>query len=330
VYRNREQIYRRSSRATYYYHDVRRNLVRRLTTNSEKQMIPIFSPNSRMLAYVADNNIWLARFDFDTESQITTDGKANHILNGITDWVYEEDFSVTRLMEFSPDNRVLAFVRTDESAVREFSFQLFNEQLYPTLYTMRYPKAGETNSSVEVRVFDIEARTTRRMDVPLDADGYIPRIAFTNDPERLAVMTLNRDQNRFDMYFVNPRTTVARLILREESRHFIDYRWLNSIHFFNDRFTYISERSGFSQLYIYGMTGTRQRQLTTGDFDVTAILAIDPQSNTVFFEAADESPMTRSVFRVNVDRGEPQRISQQSGFNTASFSEHGRFFVNRW
>ena len=330
VYRNREQIYRRSWRATFYYHDVRRNLVRRLTTNSEKQMVPIFSPNSRMLAYVADNNIWLVRFDFDTESQITTDGKANHILNGITDWVYEEDFSVTRLMEFSPDSRLLAFVRTDESQVREFSFQLFQEQLYPTLYTLRYPKAGETNSTVEVRVFDIEARTTRRMDVPLDADGYIPRIAFTDDPERLAVMTLNRDQNRFDMYFVNPRTTVARLILRDESRYFIDYQWLNSIHFFNDRFTYISERSGFSQIYIYGMTGTRQRQLTSGNFDVTQILAIDPQSNTVFFEAADESPMTRNVFRVNVDRGEPQRISQQSGFNSASFSENGRFFVNRW
>jgi dipeptidyl-peptidase-4 len=330
LYRNREQIYRRSFRATYYYHDVRRNLVRRLTENSEKQMIPTFSPDSRFLAYVADNNIWMARFDFDTESQITTDGKPNYILNGVTDWVYEEDFGVTQLMEFSPDSRQLAFVRTDKSQVREFSFQLFNEQLYPDLYTLRYPKAGETNATVEVKVFDIEARTTRRMEIPLDADGYIPRIKFTPDPERLAVMTLNRNQNRFDMYFVNPRTTVARLILREESRYFIDYQWLNSIHFFSDRFTYISERSGFSQIYIYGMSGTLQRQVTSGDFDVTALLAIDPQSNTIFFEAADESPMRRNVFRVNADRGEPQRLSQQSGTNTAWFSENGRFFVNRW
>ena len=227
VYLDREQVYRRSFRATYY-HDVRvRNLVRKLSEQTSKQMIPTFSPDGKMVAYVIDNNIWLTKFDFDTESQVTRDGEQNKVINGATDWVYEEEFGVTRLMEFSPDNQLLAFVRTDESEVKEFSFQTFNEQLYPDYYRFKYPKAGEANSKVECRVFDVAARTTKTLDVPLDEDGYIPRIKFTKDAEQLAVMTLNRDQNRFDMYFVNPRSTVSRLALREESNHFIDSKWLH-------------------------------------------------------------------------------------------------------
>lgn len=330
VYRDREQIYRHSFKATYYYHDVRRNLLRKLTENAAKQMIPTFSPDSKMLAYVIDNNIWLAKFDFDTESQVTKDGELNKVINGATDWVYEEEFATTRLMEFSPDNRVLAFVRTNESDVKQFSFQTYNEQLYPDYYQFKYPKPGEKNSQVELRVFDIEARTTRTIDVPLDADGYIPRIKFTQNPDELAVMTLNRDQNRFDMYFANPRSTVAKLILREESKYYVDSEWLNSIHFLKDRFTYVSEKSGFSHIYIYGMSGTLQKQLTTGNFDVTGLLAVDAQTNTVFYEAADESPLRRNIYKISIDKGLPQKLSKQSGFNSASFSENGKFYVLRW
>ncbi len=329
VYREREQIYRHSFRATYYYHDVRRNLLRKLTQNAYKQMIPTFSPDGKMLAYVSDNNIWLAKFDFDTESQITKDGEINKIINGATDWVYEEEFGTTRLMEFSPDNRVLAFVRTDESDVKQFSFQTYNQKLYPGYYQFKYPKPGEKNSNVEVRVFDIEARTTRTLQVPLDADGYIPRIAFTQNAEELAVMTLNRDQNRFDMYFANPRTTVSKLILREESKYYVDSEWLKSIHFLKDRFTYVSERDGFSHIYIYGMSGTLQKQLTSGKYDVTDLLAIDKQNNTVFYEAADESPLRRNIYKISIDKGQPQKLSKQAGFNSATFSENGQFFVLR-
>ena len=162
VYRDSEQIYRRSFKATYYYHDVRRNLMRKLSDQEEKEMVPVFSPDSKMLAYVIDNDIWLTKFDFDTESRVTTDGEYNKVINGATDWVYEEEFSTTRLMQFSPDSRVLAFVRSDESAVREFQFQTWNKELYPEYYTFKYPKPGEKNSVVELKVFDIEARTDRK------------------------------------------------------------------------------------------------------------------------------------------------------------------------
>lgn len=330
VYRDREQIYRHSFKAIYYYHDVRRNLVRKLTQNPAKQMIPVFSPDGKMLAYVTDNNIWLAKFDFDTESQVTKDGEFNKIINGATDWVYEEEFATTRLMEFSPDNKLLAFVRSDESQVRQYQFQTFEQELYPGFYTYKYPKPGEKNSSVELRVFDIDARTTRKMDVPLDADGYIPRITFTGNAEELVAMTLNRNQNRFDMYFVNPRTTVAKLILREENKYFVDSELLKEIHFLPNRFTYMSEKDGFNHIYIYGYTGTLQKQLTTGQYDVTNLLAVDPQTSMIFYEAADESPLRRNIYKINIDKGQPQKLSTKPGSYKATFSKNGKFYVNEF
>ncbi len=330
LYRDREQLYRRSFRADYFYYDVRRNLVRRLSDQPGKQMIPTFSPDGKMVAYVIDNDIWLTKFDFDTESRVTTDGQAGKVMNGVTDWVYEEEFGVIRLMEFSPDNQLLAFVRTDESAVKEFSFQTFNQQLYPDYYRFKYPKAGEANSAVECRVFDVSARTTRTLNVPFDGDGYISRIKFTANPEELAVMTLNRDQNRFEMYFANPRSTVAKLVLREESNHYIDSEWLNSVHFTKDRFTYVSERDGYSHIYLYGLSGTLQRQLTSGKYDVTSLLAVDEQRGFVYYQAAAESPLRRELYRVHMEKGLPEKLSSQPGYNSASFSEHGKFYVNYW
>ncbi len=330
VYNDRQQIYRNSFKANYYYHDVRRNLVRKLTENDSKQMIPTFSPDSKMLAYVVDNNIWLAKFDFDTELQVTKDGEYNKIINGSTDWVYEEEFSVTSLMDFSPDNALLAFVKTNESKVKEFSFQVYGSKLYPESYTYKYPKAGEENSTVGCFVYDIDAQTTREMDVPLDEDGYMPRISFTQDATKLAVMTLNRDQNRFDMYFTNPRTTVSKLVLRDENKYYVDSDFLKSIHFLPNQFTYISEKDGFSHIYIYGNTGLLQKQLTKGDFDVTRLLGIDSSTGSVFYQAADESPLKRNIFKTTIDKNVTTKLSSHSGSNTAKFSNNGKYYVNSW
>ena len=330
VYTDKEQIYRRSFKANYYYHDVRRNLVRKLTENDSKQMIPTFSPDGKMLAYVIENDIWLTKFDFDTELQITKDGEFNNIINGATDWVYEEEFGTTNLMEFSPDNQLLAFVKTDESEVEEFSFQTFEKNLYPGSYTYKYPKAGEENSKVGCYVYDINAQTTRKMDLPLDDDDYIPRITFTTDASQLAVMTLNRNQNRFDMYFTNPRSTVSKLILRDESKYYIDSEFLKSIHFLPNQFTYISEKDGYSHIYIHANTGELQKQLTKGDFDVTNILAVDADAGVVFYQAADESPLQRNILKTTIDKTVTTRLSSNSGHNSATFSSNGKYFINYW
>lgn len=330
VYRDKDQIYRHSFKATYYYHDVRRNFVRKLTENDSKQMIPTFSPDGKMLAYVADNNIWLAKFDFDTELQITKDGEFNKIINGATDWVYEEEYAVTSLMDFSPDNSLLAFVKTDETEVREFSFQLFDNKLYPDSYTYKYPKAGEKNSSIACFVYDIDAQTTRKMDVPLDDDGYMPRISFTQDETKLAVMTLNRNQNRFDMYITNPRSSVSKLVLRDENKYYIDSDFLKSIHFLPNQFTYISEKDGYSHIYIYALSGSLQKQLTAGNYDVTSLLAVDSTTGSVFYEAADESPLQRNIYKTSIDKGITTKLSANSGYNSATFSSNGKFYINNW
>ena len=202
--------------------------------------------------------------------------------------------------------------------------------MYPDFYAYKYPKAGEKNPQVECRVFNIAEKTIRTVKVPLEKDGYISRIAFTNDPDQLAVMTLNRNQNCFDMYFASPRTTIAKLILRDENTYYIDSDFLKTIHFLPDRFTYISEKDGYSHIYIYGLTGTLQKQLTSGSFDVTDLPMVDPQTNTVFYVAADESPLRRNIYKINIDKGRPEKLSSKPGYNTASFSKNGKYFVNRW
>ena len=233
-------------------------------------------------------------------------------------------------MDFSPDNQLLAFVKTDESEVREFSFQQFDQKLYPDSYTYKYPKAGEKNSSVNCFVYDIDAQTTRKMDVPLDDDGYMPRITFTQDETKLAVMTLNRNQNRFDMYITNPRSTVAKLVLRDENKYYIDSDFLKSIHFLPNQFTYISEKDGFSHIYIYALSGSLQKQLTVGSYDVTGLLAVDSSTGTVFYQAADESPLQRNIYKATIDKGVITKLSANTGFNSATFSNNGKFYTNSW
>lgn len=330
VYTNSEPIYRRSFKADYYYFDIRRNLIRKLSDNKSKQMAPVFSRDGRMLAYVCDNNIWLSKFDFGTESQITKDGEFGKIINGATDWVYEEEFSTTSLMDFSPDNKLLSFVKFDESHVPEFSFQNYNQQLYPNLISFKYPKAGETNSKVTCNIFDIESKTIRTINFPANTDfEYIPKIIFT-PTSQLAIMTLNRDQNDFNMFFSDPRTTIAKLILREQNERYINYDFFNSIHFLGDQFSYISEKDGYSHIYIYSLTGVLQKQLTSGNYDVTEILACDPINKTIYYQAAEDSPLQRAIYKVDITKGIKTKLSTKTGYNTAEFSSNGKYFINRW
>lgn len=330
VYTNSEQIYRRSFKADYYYFDIRRNLIRKLSDNKSKQMAPVFSRDGRMLAYVCDNNIWLSKFDYGTESQITKDGEIGKIINGATDWVYEEEFGTTSLMDFSPDNKLLSYVRFDETKVPEFSFQNFKQQLYPDFISFKYPKAGEANSKVTCNIFDIESKTIRPINFPANTSfEYIPKIEFT-PTSHLAIMTLNRDQNDFNMYFADPRTTIAKLILREQNDRYINYDFFNSIHFLGDQFTYISEKDGYSHIYIYSLTGVQQKQLTSGNYDVMEILACDPVSKTVYYQAAEESPLQRVIYKVDILKGTKTKLSTKAGYNTAGFSSNGKYFINNW
>ncbi|MDR0866495.1 MAG: S9 family peptidase [Candidatus Symbiothrix sp.] len=329
VWNEKEFIYRRSWQADVYDYDVRRNFLQPLSETKGKVMIPTFSPDGRMAAFVRNNNIWLKKFDYDTEIQITKDGEFGKILNGVTDWEYEEEFHQTNLMSWSADSQFLAFVKSDETAVPTFAFQVFDKSLYPGFYSYKYPKAGENNSKVACYAYSIETKDTKKMNVPLDEDGYIPNIHFTENPDQLAVMTLNRHQNNFNMYFVNPKSTVAKLVLHDENRYYIDSNWILSIAFSKDNFVYVSEKDGWAHIYLYSNTGVLERQVTSGNWDVTKLYGFNPQTKTVYYQSAEENPLRRSVYKTDA-KGVKTRLSSKTGTNQADFSRNFQYFVNSY
>jgi dipeptidyl-peptidase-4 len=232
---------------------------------------------------------------------------------------------------------MIAFIRYDESDVAAYTFPLFKGQYptysdfsdYPGSYTYKYPKAGFANSKVEVRTFDIKSRVTRTMKVPVDADGYIPRIHFTDDATKLAVMTLNRHQNRFELYFVDPRSTVAKMVVRDEADTYIDENVLDNVKFYANGFGMLSERDGYSHLYWYAPSGTLQKQVTKGKFEVSEFLGYDSQTGSFFVASNEESPMRKAIYKIDRN-GKKTKLSTQTGINTASFSPNMKYFINSY
>lgn len=337
-------IYRHSYTAVHYLYSLKRNLDGKINNVVEKlsdggpQQVPVFSPDGTMVAFVRDNNIYLVKLIYgSSESQVTEDGKRNEVLNGIPDWVYEEEFSFNRALEFSADSKMLAFVRFDETAVPSYTFPVFAGEAphiaayekYPGEYTYKYPKTGEPNSKVSVHTFDIKSKVTRKLNVPVDADGYIPRIRFTQDPNKLAIMTLNRHQNRFDLYFADPRSTVCKLALRDESDTYIKENVFDNIIFYPENFSFVSEKSGYNHLYWYSMGGNLLKQLTAGNYEVKDFLGYDPENGSFFYTSNEESPMRKAVYKID-NKGKKVKLSNQAGINNPLFSTDMKYFMNRY
>lgn len=321
-------VYRHSYTAEVYDYDVRRKLVKPLSEQGGQISIPTFSPDGRMVAFVRDNNIYIKKFDFDTEVAVTTDGKKNEIINGQTDWVYEEEFGQTKLMSFSPDGSFLAYGRTDESLVKEYAMPMYAPagKLYPEAYRYKYPKAGEQNSRLSVHLYNIDNRSTKTVQLPNMADIYIPRLQFTYKSDELAVVTLNRQQNLLRMYYVHPKSLVAKLVLEDKNERYIDEQAISSILLLADGFVYLSERDGWQHLYQYNAKGIMQRQITKGEWDVTRFYGMDGQGN-IYYQAAKESPLRREVYRVD-PKGKTLCLSNAKGNNHARFSGNFSFFIN--
>ena len=326
IYTDIKPIYRRSYtlRATHY--DVRRNLCEPLTEGDI--MIPTFSPDGRMVAFVRDNNIFIKKFDFNSEVQVTKDGKRNEVINGTTDWVYEEEFSTTRLMEWSPQSDFLAFVRSDESQVKAYSMPIYGDDLYPTDYVYKYPKVGEQNSTVSLHLYNLDLKRTDRVDLPLDADGYIPRIVFTGWGSDLAAITFNRLQNDLKVYRINPKSRTPRLTLREQDPRYINNEFINSMRFVPDGIVMLSERDGSTQLYKYGTNGALQQRLTQGNWDIISFYGCDSEGN-VYYQAADQTPTQRRVLKTT-PRGKTTVLAGEAGINRASFTQDYSYFINSY
>lgn len=328
-------IYRRSFTANHYIFSIKNNKLEPLSEGGPQQ-VPLFSPDSQQIAFVRDNNIYLVKLLYgNSESQVTKDGKFGEVLNGIPDWVNEEEFGYNRAFDFSADSKMIAYIRFDESKVPMFSFMLYEGQ-YPTLkqyaeypgtYSYKYPLAGMTNATVTVHTFDIKSHVTRKMDLPLEADGYIPRIRFTKDENALAIMTLNRTQNRFDLYFANPRSTVCRLIVRDESPYYINEFNFDNIIFYQNNFSFLSEKTGYNHLYWYSLNGTLVKQVTQGKFVVSQFLGWDEKSNSFYYAANEGSPVRRYIYKVD-GKGKKTKLSEGEGVNHAVFSSSMKYYIN--
>ena len=330
-------IYRRSFTATYYIYEVQNNKMGPLSVGGEQQT-PLFSPDGNMIAFVRQNNIFLVKLLYDNaESQVTTDGERNSIINGIPDWVYEEEFSTNRSMVFTADSRQLVWIKYDESKVKEFSFQWFrgsnptmDEYLtYPGSYAYKYPKAGEDNSKVGVYSFDIKSRKTRQIDVPLDADGYIPRIVMTSDPTKVAVFTMNRHQDDMRIYMANPLTTLSKLVVQDKVDKYVKQESMCAVTFTDQHILVPSERDGYNHIFIYTLNGQLKRQVVKGHFEVTDIYGMDDKTGDVFYAANELGPQDKQVY-VSHANGKTERLTSKEGQNNATFSCGFRYFINIW
>lgn len=332
-----KKIYRRSFTATYYIYDITDRKMECLSDNGPQQS-PVWSPDGLKVAFVRDNNIYLVKLLYgNSESQVTKDGKRNEVINGVPDWVYEEEFAFNRALTFNADGSMLCWIRFDESKVPSFSLQTYkglepeNKEYaeYPGLYTYKYPKAGAQNSTVSVLSFDIQARQTRTMQLPLDADGYIPRIKPTSDPNRIIVYTMNRHQDKLRLYSANPRSTVCKLLIDETVPKYVKEEVMERIMVTDNHILLPSDRSGYMQLYLYSLTGQLQRRLTDTKYDVTDVYGYDERMGNVYYQAAGKNAMNREVY-VTGKNGKTTCISGRDGWNSAVFSDGFKYFVNVW
>lgn len=322
---DQEAIYRRSSKGNVFHYDVRRNRVEPLSTTTGKVMIPTFSPDGRMVAFVREGDIFIKKFEFDTEVRVTSDAVRNKVMNGITDWVYEEELETIRLMTWSEDNNYLAFVRTDESEVDEYSMPIYGMGQYPGAYTYKYPKAGTPNSKVSVHIYNVTDRSQKPVTFK-NAPYYIPRLEFVGRDGNLAVFSLNRQQNHLVLYYVNDKTLLPKVIFEERNKAYVDSRNLTKCQFIPSGFAYLGEQDGYRHIYLYSDKGVLQRKVTTGSYDDTNFYGIDAKGN-IYYQAADESPMRRSIYRID-PKGRKTALHPGAGSNEAIFSDDFSHYIS--
>ncbi|MDO4770563.1 DPP IV N-terminal domain-containing protein [Porphyromonas sp.] len=321
--RETKPIYRRSRSYTAYHYDVRRNMVKPLATTAGKVRIPTLSPNGRMCAYVIDNDIYIKKFDYDTEVRVTTDGKMNAILNGVTDWVYEEELYTIGLMEWSPDGAFLAFVRSDESKVKTFDMTIFGRGNYPFNYVYKYPKAGEKNSDISIKLYNVDNRDTKDIKLPEKEEFYIPRMDFCN--EALYVFTLNRHQSIFKVYSVNPKSFVAKVWLQDRDEKYIDTEWVRQLTFDNRGALYVNESDGTAQIYRYDKNGTLAGKVTKGKSDVAHLYGVTAAGELIY-SLASPTPGDRVIIAQD-KKGKQRYLSPKSGVSSVVFSKDMSYYL---
>lgn len=323
-----ESIYRYSSKVNCYIFDRKKNVLAQVYPYG-KIVNPMFSPDGEKIAFVFNNNLYYKNLKNNNITQITTDGSVNKIINGMSDWVYEEEFGFTRAFYWSPDSKKIAFIRFDESQVPQFTMQLYNDEMYPTDQTFKYPKVGEKNAEVSTFIYDITQGKSSKADLGDMNDMYIPRVKWTMDANQLCVFKMNRHQNHLQLYIVDVKNSKSSVFHEEKNKYYIDIT--DDLTFLKDgkSFVWASEKEGYNQLYLMGMDGKQKVKLTTGNYDVTQFYGVDEKNKKVYFQAAEKSPMERHVFSIDLDGKNLTNMTPSLiGTNNAQFSSTFDYFSN--
>ena len=322
---NTNQIFRHSFTADYYLYDTTNKKVSKVFEFQVQE--PTFSPDGKKIAFARDNNLFVYDIASKQITAITSDGKKNSIINGITDWVYEEEFAFVRAFDWSKDSKKVAYIRFDESQVPEFSMSIFKKDLYPTVETFKYPKAGEKNSEVSLHIYDIASKGTQKVNLSQYADFYIARMQWTNEANLLSAQVLNRHQDNLDLLFVDGNSAATKVVLNEKDKAYVDVT--DNLTFLKDNsFIWTSEKDGFNHIYLYDKTGKLKNQVTKGNWEVTNYYGFDEKTNTVFYQSVENGSINRDVYSINLNGKNKVRLSKSIGTNAATFSPNFQYFIN--
>ncbi len=324
-----EQIWRRSTREHYYVYDVTTKELTKLTSSDIKQQFATLSPDGSKAAFVRDNNLFWIDLSSGKETQITSDGEYNNIINGAADWVYEEEFGFAKAWFWSPNSKSIAFYRFDESAVKEFTMEQWGD-LYPSDVSFKYPKAGEENSVVSIHVYDLGKGTSTSMDIGDETDQYIPRINWTTRSSTLAIRRMNRLQSKQELLFANAATGETKVILTESSKGWLDVHD-NLIFLKNGKqFIYSSEKDGYNHVYLYDMAGKELSQITKGKWEVTKIIGFNEARHNLYYESTEVSPLQRQVYRIRVDGKRKRTITETKGWHSIILSKDFKYYIDTY
>jgi len=322
---NTNQIFRHSFTADYFLYDIASKKLRKLFDFQIQE--PTFSPDGSMIAYAKENNLYVYNLASNQSTPITTDGQKNSIINGITDWVYEEEFAFVKAFDWSADSKKVAYIRFDETQVPEFSMSMFAKDLYPTMQTFKYPKAGENNAVVSLHIYNVNSNAVKNINLGNYKDFYIARMKWTNDANTLSAQVLNRHQNNLDLVFIDGNSGTAKVVLNEKDKAYVDVT--DNLTFLKDNsFIWTSEKDGFNHIYLYDKNGKLKNQVTKGKWEVTNYYGLDEKTNTVFYQSVENGSINRDVYRIGLDGKNKVRLSQFTGTNAATFSPNFQYYIN--
>ncbi len=323
---NTEAIYRRSSKSNYYVFDNASHSLSPLFEQG-KQMYATFNAQSDKVAFVYDNNLYLKDLKNNQITQISKEGKYNHIINGAADWVYEEEFAFAKAFFWSPDGKYIAYYKFDESEVNEFTMTNFRNGMYPEYVTFKYPKVGEKNAKVSIHIYNLDTKKITKAQLGSDYE-YIPRIMWTKDPSKLCVTKMNRHQNELELVLIDASNGSASSLLKEKNKYYIDIT--DNLTFLENgqQFVWTSEQDGYNHIYLYNMKGKMEKQLTKGNYDVTAFYGVDEKNGKVFYQAAKAHPTQRELFSIGLNGKKETELSSEPGWNVAQFSSTFDYYVN--